>query len=118
MDQPISDLQTPHRDWLLHKFIEVNFSKLTDSNQSFMNDFVCLHFHLCKISSQIIECIIFPHYELSITTIYSMLILYGILSLILRIAHQFISRRRPYNLTSISSLGAIGIERKWVILLS
>ena len=28
---------------MLHRFIEVNFSKLTDSNQIFRNDFVCLY---------------------------------------------------------------------------
>ena len=26
----------------VHKFIEVNFSKLTDSNQIFRNDLVCM----------------------------------------------------------------------------
>ena len=65
MEQPI--LQTPDYDWLLRRFIEVNFSKLTGSNQIFRNDFVGLHYHLCNISSQIIECIIFAPYELSIT---------------------------------------------------
>ena len=64
MEQPITALQTPDCDWLLHSFIEVNFSKLTDSNQIFRKDFVGLHYHLCKISSQIIECIIFAPYEL------------------------------------------------------
>ena len=33
MEQPITALQTPDCDWLLHRFIEVNFSKLVDSNQ-------------------------------------------------------------------------------------
>ena len=73
MEQPITALQTPDCDWLLHRFIEVNFSKLMDSDQIFRNYFVGLHYHLCKISSQIIECIIFAPYELSITIIYSML---------------------------------------------
>ena len=66
MEQPITALLTPACDWLLHRFIEVNFSKLTDSNKIFRNDFVGFHYHLCKISSQIIECIIFAPYELSI----------------------------------------------------
>ena len=46
--------------WLvpIDNFIEVNFSKLTDSNQIFRNDFVWIHYHLGKIS-QIIECKIF-----------------------------------------------------------
>ena len=64
MEQPITALQTPDCDWLLHRCIQVNFLQLTDSNQIFRNDFVGLHYHLCKISSQIIECIIFAPYEL------------------------------------------------------
>ena len=47
----------------VHKFIEVNFSKLTDNNQIFRNDFDCIHYHLSKISSQIIECKIFAPYD-------------------------------------------------------
>ena len=40
----------------LDKFIEINFSKLTDNNKVFMrNDFVCIHYDHCKISPQIIE---------------------------------------------------------------
>ena len=62
MEQPITALQTSDGDRLLYMFIEVNFSKLTDSNQILRNDFVGLHYHLCKISSQIIECIIFAPY--------------------------------------------------------
>ena len=54
MEQPITALQTTDCNWLLHRFIEVNFSKLTDSNQIFRNDFIDLHYDLCKISSQII----------------------------------------------------------------
>ena len=46
-------------DWLLHRFKEVNFSKLADSNQIFRNYFVYLHDHLCEISLEIIGCIIF-----------------------------------------------------------
>ena len=64
MEQPITALQTPACDWLFHMFIEENFSKLTDSNQIFSNDFVCLYYHLCKISSQIIEGIIIATYAL------------------------------------------------------
>ena len=71
MEQPNTAFQTPDCDWLLHSFIEVNFSKLPDSNQIFRNDFVCLYYHLFKISAQIIECVIFAPYEFSIT-IYSM----------------------------------------------
>ena len=69
MEQPITALQTPDCDWLLHRFIEVNFSKLTDSNQIFRNDFVCIHYHLCKISSQTIKYLIFVPYELSNGTV-------------------------------------------------
>ena len=61
MERPITALQIPDCDWLLHRIIEVNFSKLTDSNQIFRNAFVGFHYHLCKISSKIIECIIFIH---------------------------------------------------------
>ena len=53
-----------------HRVIEVNFSKLTNNNRIFRNDFNCIHYHLCKIY-QIIECTIFAPYELSITN-YSM----------------------------------------------
>ena len=37
-------------------YIQVNLSKLTDSDQIFRNDLVCLHHHLCKNSTLIIEC--------------------------------------------------------------
>ena len=63
MDGPITAFQTIDCDWSLHKVIGVNFSKLTDNNQIFRNDFVCIHYHLCKISSQIIECKIFAPYD-------------------------------------------------------
>ena len=43
----------------------------TEWNQIFWNDFVCLHSHICKISSQIIDLIIFAPYELY-NNIYSM----------------------------------------------
>ena len=38
MEQPITVGCLEGCDWLLHRFIEVNFSKLTDSNQIFRND--------------------------------------------------------------------------------
>ena len=44
-------------DWSVHKFIKVNFSKLTDSNQIFMINFFGIHYHLGEIGWQIIECI-------------------------------------------------------------
>ena len=59
MEQPITVGCLEGFDWLLHSFIEVNFSQLTDSNQIFRNDFVCLYYHLNKISIQINECIVF-----------------------------------------------------------
>ena len=46
-----------------HKFIEVNFSKLTDCNQIFRIDIASIHYHLGEISCQIIECKIFGPYE-------------------------------------------------------
>ena len=54
MEGPITALQTLACDWSLNKFIEVNFSKLTDSNQTLSIDFVCIHYHLSKISSRFI----------------------------------------------------------------
>ena len=73
MDGPITALQTLDCDWSVHKFTELNFSELTDNNQIFRNDFDWIHYHLCKISSQIIECKFFApcdflEIELSITT--------------------------------------------------
>ena len=50
-------------DWFDHKFIDVNFSKFTDANQIFRNDFDCIHYHLCTISSRIIECKDFAPYN-------------------------------------------------------
>ena len=47
MGGPITALQTLDCDWSVHKFIEVNFWKLTVGNQIFKNDFVCIHYHLC-----------------------------------------------------------------------
>ena len=77
MDGPITVLQTLDCDWTAHKFIGVNFSKLTDNNQIFRNDFDCIHYHICKISSKIIECKTFaPYYflEMNSITTYSMVI--------------------------------------------
>ena len=62
-DQSQTALQTLDRYWSVHKFTEVNFSMLTDNNQIFKNDFDCIHYHLSKISSQIIECKIFAPYD-------------------------------------------------------
>ena len=45
---PITVLQTFDCDWSVHKFIEVDLSKLTDSNQIFRIDFVSIHYHICK----------------------------------------------------------------------
>ena len=39
MEQPITALQTPYYDWLLHMFIEVNFSKPTVTRVSGMTLF-------------------------------------------------------------------------------
>ena len=56
-------LQTLDCDWTVDKFIEVNFLKLTENNKIFRNDFGCIQYHLCKISSQIIECKIFAPFH-------------------------------------------------------
>ena len=71
MEQPITVGCLENCDWLLHSFIEVNFSKLADSNQIFRNDFVCLYYHLSKISIQINQCKHFSPGTLY-NTIYSM----------------------------------------------
>ena len=52
----------------------MNFSKLTDNNQIIRNDFGCIHYLLCKISTHIIACNIFASYEFSKITIISMII--------------------------------------------
>ena len=52
----------------LDKFIEVNFLTLTHNNQIFRNDFVSIHYHLCNILPQIIDCkFLVSIYELSRT---------------------------------------------------
>ena len=63
MDGPITALQPLDCNWSVHKFIEVNFSNLTGNNQIFRNDFDCINYHLCKMSSNIIECKIFTPYD-------------------------------------------------------
>ena len=77
MGGPITAFQTLYCDWSPHKFIEKNFSKLTDSSQIFRINFVYIHYHLCKISPQIIDCKIFDPYdflEINSTTNYSVLV--------------------------------------------
>ena len=59
MDGPITVERLKCCDWSVHKFIEVNFSKLTDSNQIFRNHFVGIYYHLGEISTQVNECKIF-----------------------------------------------------------
>ena len=44
MEQPITALQTPDCDWLLHRFVQVNFSKLTESNKIFEEWFVLMNY--------------------------------------------------------------------------
>ena len=41
---------------LFKQYIDVNFSKLTDCNQVFRNNFLCIHYLISKISTQIIKC--------------------------------------------------------------
>ena len=71
MDEPITVKRLKCCDWSVHKFIEVNFSKLTDSTHIFRMDFVIIHYNLGEISCQRIEWKIFGQCELSITN-YSM----------------------------------------------
>ena len=56
-------LQTLDGDWSRSSIIEVNFSKQTHSKNIFRNNCVCLYDHICKISSQIIECKILAPYH-------------------------------------------------------
>ena len=63
LDGPITTLQMLDCDWSIHKFVEANFSKLTDNNHIFRNDFDSIHYDLCKISSPIIECKILAPYD-------------------------------------------------------
>ena len=44
MEGPITALEKLDCDWSPHNFIQVNFSKLTDSNQIFRNNIVCIHY--------------------------------------------------------------------------
>ena len=72
MEQPITALQTPDGGWLLHRFIDVNFSNLNGQQPNFQ-DRLCL----TSLSLQYFITIYWLHkffapYELSITTIYSM----------------------------------------------
>ena len=50
-------------DWSLQISLDVNFSKLMDSNQILRIDFVCIHYHLWEMSCQIIGCKIFAPYD-------------------------------------------------------
>ena len=59
MDGPITVERLKCCDWSVHKFLEENFSKLTDSSQIFWIGFVSIHYHLGEISCHIIECKIF-----------------------------------------------------------
>ena len=60
-------------DFFPHKFKQVNFSKLTDSNKIYRIDFVSIHYHLCEISYLVIELNFFVKNELPITNY----VLYG-----------------------------------------
>ena len=59
MDGPITVELLRCCDWSVHKFIEVNFSKLMDSNQSLRIDFGSSHYHVGEISCKIIDWIFF-----------------------------------------------------------
>ena len=48
----------------------VEFVKVNDNNQIFRKDFICIQYHLCKVSAYIIECIIFAPFELSTSNKY------------------------------------------------
>ena len=63
MEQPISVGCLESCDWLLHRFIDVNFSKLMDSNQIFRNNFISLYFILVKFQFKLISAIFFSLYD-------------------------------------------------------
>ena len=48
-----------HCDCSLDKFIEVKFSKLTESNQIFRNDLNSIHYHFCKTPGEETQCFIY-----------------------------------------------------------
>ena len=50
MDGPITVERLKCCDWSVHEFIEVNFSKLADSNQIFRIGFVSIQYQLGEIS--------------------------------------------------------------------
>ena len=56
-------MNLPSRSAELYSMVGVNFSNLMHNNQIFRNDFVCNHYHLCKLSVQTIECKIFTPYN-------------------------------------------------------
>ena len=47
------------------------FSELTDGNQIFRNDFVCIYYNLWKLSTLIIKCIIFVPYDFMQLTLHN-----------------------------------------------
>ena len=61
IDGPITVERLKCCDWSVHKFTEVNFSKLTDSNQIFRIHFVSIHCHLGEFSRSIIKCNFLVH---------------------------------------------------------
>ena len=70
MDGPITVERLKCCDWSVHKFIEVNFSKLTDSNGIFRIDFVGIHYHPGEISCQKCSAKFIGPYERPITYYY------------------------------------------------
>lgn len=54
----------PDCRWFLFWFIDLNFSKLTYTNQICRNVIVYIHYNICKISTQITECKIFAPQDL------------------------------------------------------
>ena len=54
------------RIWLVARDV-MNFSRLTHNNEIFRNDFVCIHYHIYKISARIFQCETFASCEFSIT---------------------------------------------------
>ena len=81
-------------DWTLDKL--VNFLKHND--QIFRNWFVCIHYHLCKILPQIIECKIFM---LIWTTVRIIVVFIYKLKLYSTYFRKYLANRMPWKQTAI-----------------
>ena len=73
IEGPITVERSKCCDWSLDKFMQVNFSKLSNSNQIFRNNFVCILYHLCENRAHNVESKIFYLEWTLYNTIYSLI---------------------------------------------